>query len=50
MNFDQIRQIAVPENVGYITELIQDYCFRGLGHTVSGAGWCEFVHGSLLNL
>ena len=36
----------MPENVGYITELI----YKGLGHTVPGANWCEFVHGSLLSL
>ena len=47
-----MQQITVPENVGYITELIADHCYnyKGLGHTVSGANWCEFLHGSLLNL
>ena len=26
----------MPESVGYITELIADYCYKGLSHTVSG--------------
>ena len=26
----------MPENVGYITELIANYCYNGLGHTVLG--------------
>ena len=50
MNFVQIQQITMPENVGCITELIAGYCYKGLGHTGVGANWCEFVHGSLLNL
>ena len=43
MNFLQIQQITMPENVGYImipTELIADYCDKSLGHTVFGANWC----------
>ena len=39
----------MPENVGYITELITNYFDKALGFTVFGANWCEFVHGSLLN-
>ena len=38
------------ENVGYITELIANYCYKSLGHTGFWASWCEFVHGSLFNL
>ena len=34
----------MPENVGYITQLITDKCCKGLGHTDFGASWCEFVH------
>ena len=40
----------MPENVGYITELIANYCYKGLGYTDLGASQCEFVHGSLLRL
>ena len=40
----------MPENVGFITELIADYCYKCLGHTVSRVSWCEFVHVSVLKL
>ena len=33
-------QITMLENVGYITELIANYCDRALGLTVFGASWC----------
>ena len=44
MNFVQVQEITMPENVGYITELIADFYYRGLGHTISGDNWGEFVH------
>ena len=49
MNFVHIQQITIPENVGYVTELIACYCYKGLGNIILGANWCEFVHGSVLN-
>ena len=36
-------------HVGYITELIMDYCCKGLSHTVFRVSWFKFVHCSLLN-
>ena len=47
MNF---VHITMPENVGYITEPIANYCDRAFGVTVFGSNWCEFVNGFLLNL
>ena len=26
----------MPENVGYVAELIANYCYKGLCHTISG--------------
>ena len=43
--------MTMPENVGYITELVANCCYEGLLATLFwGDNWCEFVHGSLLNL
>ena len=36
MNFVQVQEIIMPENVGYITELIADYYNKGLSHNVLG--------------
>ena len=45
MTFLQNQEITIPEKVGFITELIADYCYRGLSHIVCiVANWCEFVH------
>ena len=33
----------MPANVSYITELIANYCYKGLSRNVLGANWCEFV-------
>ena len=27
----------MPESIGYITELIADYCYKGLSHNVLGS-------------
>ena len=44
MPFVQNPKIIVPENAGYITELILYYCHKGLIHIVSIVSyWCEFV-------
>ena len=55
MNYVQFDQATMPENVEYITELIADYCYKGLSHFFfffffGGGNWYEFVPGSLLNL
>ena len=44
MNFVQIQEITMPENVWYITQLVTDYFTKGLGHIVLGTNWCELVH------
>ena len=36
VNFVQVQEITVPENVGYVAELIANYCYKGLCHTISG--------------
>ena len=36
MSFVQVQEITMPENVGYNPELIANYCYKGLGHTVLG--------------
>ena len=36
MTFVQNQEIAVPENVGYITELIANYCYKGPSHNILG--------------
>ena len=34
----------MPENVGYITDLIAYYCYKGHSHTIYiEANWCEIV-------
>ena len=43
MTFVQNQEIIMPENVGYITELIANYCYKSQPHCI-GASWCEFVH------
>ena len=45
MNFVKNQEVTMPENVGCITELTANSCYKGLSHTVLG---CEFVHSSLL--
>ena len=37
MNFVQIQQITMPENVGCIIGLIAYHCYKGFGHTGFGA-------------
>ena len=32
MTFIQNQEITMPENVGYITELIANYCYNGLSN------------------
>ena len=45
MTFVQNQVIRIPENIGYITEQIANYCYKGLSLTVcSVANWCKFVH------
>ena len=36
MNSVQVQEITMLKNVAYITELIADYCYKALGHTVLG--------------
>ena len=41
----------MPENVGCITELIANYCYKGLSHNVLGpAGVNVFISCSLLDI
>ena len=37
MTFVQNQEITMPENVRYITELIANYCYKGLKHDVWGS-------------
>ena len=37
MTFVQNQEITMPENVRYITELIANYCYKGLRHDVWGS-------------
>ena len=36
MTFIQNQEITTPENVGYITELTANYCYKGLSHNALG--------------
>ena len=36
MTFVQNQEIPIPENVEYITELIANFCYKGLGHYILG--------------
>ena len=36
MTFVQNQEITIPKNVGYITELIANYCYKGLRHNKLG--------------
>ena len=36
LKFVRIKEIIMPENVGYISELIASYIHKGLSHTVLG--------------
>ena len=36
LKFVRIKEIIMPENVGYISELTANYCNKGLGYTVLG--------------
>ena len=51
MTFVQNQEIIMPENVGYVTELIARSCYIGLSHTKlgpAGVNMCMFC--SLLDL
>ena len=49
VNFVQDQEITMPENVGFITVLIANYCAR-VSATLFVVNWCESVRGSLLNM
>ena len=36
MIFVQNQEITMPENVGYVPELIASFCYKGLSQTVMG--------------
>ena len=47
MNFVQVQEITMLENVGYSTELIANYSYKGLGNTVlgpTGVNLCMVVY------
>ena len=51
MTFVQNQETTMPENVGYIAELIANYCYKGLSHNVLGpTGVNLFPSCSLLDI
>ena len=48
MTFVQKQEITMPENVRYITELIADYCYKGLSHNVLGPAGMNLFMSSFL--
>ena len=43
MTFVQNQEITMPENIGYITELIASPCYMGLSHTVFGPNGMDLL-------